>query len=96
MADHGTPTAFAASLGLVVRQERELHGWTLRDFHDRTGISKTYLLRIEHGRVENVGLATIFRIAEAFGDLPAWAIIKNAQGIAERGGPAKWWREGFS
>lgn len=74
----------AKSLGRVIRQERELHGWTLRDFQARTGISKTYLLRIEHGRVENVGLATLYRIADAFGDLPAWAIVKNACAIAER------------
>jgi hypothetical protein len=27
----------------------------------------------------------LLRIAEAFGDLPAWAIVKNASAIASRG-----------
>lgn len=77
-------SAFRTALGIVVRQERELHGWTLRDFHDKTGVSKTYLLRIEQGHAENVGLATLCRIADAFGDLPVESIVGNAAAIGRR------------
>lgn len=54
--------AFAAR----VRELRNLHGLSQEAFADRTGIHRTYIGGIEHAK-RNVTLATVERVADAFG-----------------------------
>ena len=49
-----------------VRELRSLHDLSQEAFAERTGIHRTYIGGIEHGE-RNVTLATVERVADAFG-----------------------------
>lgn len=51
-------------LGVNIRAERQRLGWTLEDLTDRTGISFTYLSRVENGK-KNISLSTLYKISRA-------------------------------
>lgn len=57
----------ADSMPAVLRTLRVSRGWTLRDLQWITGLSFGYLCDLERGRRQNPSLATIKRLALAYG-----------------------------
>ena len=51
--------------GVIVRMVRIRRRWRQQDLADRAGASRATVWRVEHGRLEEMSLATIRRIAEA-------------------------------
>lgn len=60
----------SASPGLLVRTARRRRGWSLSMLADRTGLSVSYLSRIETGTRPLTSLSTIKRLATALGISP--------------------------
>ncbi len=58
------------SPGEMIRELRELKGWSQLDLADKTGISQTNISAIENGRVE-IGKQRSITIAEALDVHPA-------------------------
>jgi transcriptional regulator with XRE-family HTH domain len=54
------------NLGKRIRELRDLHGFTRTQLRARTGVSRTYLSRVESGEM-TPKLITIEKLAEAFG-----------------------------
>lgn len=50
-----------------VKQLRLNKGWTQEEFSEKSGISYKYAQSIEAGRIQNLRLKTIFKIACTFG-----------------------------
>jgi len=55
-----------ATVGALLRREREGRGWTLADLAERTGIPQPNLSRLERG-LADVRLSTVLRVAQALG-----------------------------
>ncbi len=51
--------------GVIVRMVRIRRRWRQQDLADRAGASRAAVWRVEHGRLEEMSLATIRRIADA-------------------------------
>lgn len=58
--------AEAAKLGERLRTLRAQHGWTLEDFAKRSGLSKSYLSRVEDGE-RQPSLAALLSLSQALG-----------------------------
>lgn len=63
---NGTNGIIVKNLGKRIRELRELHGFTRTQLRARTGVSRTYLSRVESGEM-TPKLSTIEKLAEAFG-----------------------------
>lgn len=59
-----------AHFGYVVWQHRVAHGWSQEEFAFRAGLNRSYGGEIERGSA-NPSLATVVKIAEAFGLAPS-------------------------
>ena len=64
--------AFLASIARLVRETRELIGWTMRELAGRAGTSPTMVWRVEHGSATDLG--AIVRILAALGLRPTLEI----------------------
>ncbi|MEA3176623.1 MAG: hypothetical protein QOI59_146 [Gammaproteobacteria bacterium] len=53
----------APSLGSLLRALRERHGWTLKEMSDRTGIPRSTLAKVEHGRL-TLGYDKLLQISQ--------------------------------
>jgi transcriptional regulator with XRE-family HTH domain len=60
------PLQSTATVGALLRREREGRGWTLADLAERTGIPQPNLSRLERG-LADVRLSTVLRVAQALG-----------------------------
>lgn len=60
------PDKLRLTFAARVRELRTLNGLSQEAFAERTGIHRTYIGGIEHGE-RNVTLATVERVADAFG-----------------------------
>jgi transcriptional regulator with XRE-family HTH domain len=60
------PAQSTATIGALLRREREGRGWTLADLAERTGIPQPNLSRLERG-LADVRLSTVIRVAQALG-----------------------------
>lgn len=63
---HFDPTHLFQTVSENVRRERLARGWSQQELGDRSRVSRTMIVRIESGE-GNVSLATLGRIALAFG-----------------------------
>ena len=64
------PDQVLLTFGLGVRRQRESRGWSLDVLADKSGVSRTMLIGIEHGR-RNPSLKVILTIANALGVAPS-------------------------
>ncbi len=64
------PFALNAHFGHVVWRHRRAHGWSQEEFAFRAGLNRSYGGEIERGSA-NPSLATVVKIAEAFGIAPS-------------------------
>ena len=71
-SQHGVPAVF----GRRLRYERELRGWTLRQFGTAAGVNATTVLRAEHGA--DVALSVALALAEALG-IPLAALLTELE-----------------
>jgi transcriptional regulator with XRE-family HTH domain len=66
----------AVSIGLSIRGERRIRGWTLDDLSERAGVSKSLLSKIERDQV-SPSLRTLKALADAL-DVPlAWLLQED-------------------
>ena len=75
-SDH--PDQVLLTFGLTVRRQRESRNWSLDVLADKSGVSRTMLIGIEHGR-RNPSLKVIVMIAEALGTTPS-ALLAGLDG----------------
>lgn len=76
MVDNTNPVSdIASSVGRTVRRYRGERGWSLEALVARANVSKSVLISIEQGK-SNPNLATLVRLAEAFG-LPVTALVQE-------------------
>ena len=75
---NGANEIIVKNLGRRIRELRELHGLTRTQLRARTGVSRTYLSRVESGEM-TPKLTTIEKLAEAFGIGMSHFFISPAQ-----------------
>lgn len=56
----------AAAVGVRVREQRQMRGWTLDHLADVSGVSRRLLVSVEHGSA-NPSLTILLRLSEALG-----------------------------
>lgn len=78
-------TALTRRFGLAVRQLREARGWSQEMFADRAGLSRSYAGEVERGNAVP-SLATVLKVAAAFGVSAAALIEHSEQGELRRQG----------
>lgn len=54
------------SLGLVLRQSRELKKLSLRAVEDITGISNAYLSQLEHNKIKKPSADTLYKLSDTY------------------------------
>lgn len=75
---------FFESLRKHIREVRVDSGHSQVDFAEKVeGLHQSAIARLESGRSENVGIRTLYDIAQASG-LPLSEIISKAEGISEK------------
>lgn len=67
--------SYVVTLGHVIRQERKLKGYRLRDLSARAKVALGYLSEIERGDKE-ASSTVVAAIAEALG-MPVWALLQK-------------------
>jgi transcriptional regulator with XRE-family HTH domain len=85
------PSASAKALGEWVRTNRRAQGISQRALAERSGISRSYLCDIEQGRGFHPSVATLDKLAKAFG--ATRNDLLRASGIFEQPGKARDTRE---
>lgn len=65
MHNNGAPDPVLLAFGLGVRRRRESREWSLDVLADRSGLSRSMLIGVEHGR-RNPSLKLIQALANAF------------------------------
>ena len=53
-------------IGEYVAYQRDKRGWTLQEFADRTGLTPSFVLRLEKGEYRSVGFDAIEKLAKGF------------------------------
>lgn len=73
------------SFAAFLRDQREIHGLTLREAGARIGCTKTHILDLEAGRSHNPKIMTLVALARAYrldvGDLARRAAATCAPGV---------------
>ncbi len=87
MADDIEPAGLSGALARTVAALRAERGWSLDNLAGRSGVSKGVLVAVEQGR-SNPNLATLARIADAFG-VPVTRLLEGAdESVVRVSGPA--------
>jgi len=55
------------SLASCLKEFREERNWTQGELHRRTGLERSYLSRLESGKVQDLSLKNAMLICQAFG-----------------------------
>ncbi|MBT8370674.1 MAG: helix-turn-helix domain-containing protein, partial [Deltaproteobacteria bacterium] len=71
-------------LGKQIRKERQQRQWTLEQFSEKTGLSKSFLSQIERGNTEP-SITSLKKIAAQFG-YSVVNLFPNGQGAEEKWG----------
>lgn len=82
MAESTEPAGLSGALARTVAALRAERGWSLDNLAGRSGVSKGVLVAVEQGR-SNPNLATLARIADAFG-VPVTRLLEGADEAAVR------------
>jgi transcriptional regulator with XRE-family HTH domain len=67
-------TKLAKAFGLALRDARKKRALSLLDLSVASGVDKSYIWNLEHGR-KNVSLEAVFRLSEAL-EVPAAELVK--------------------
>jgi HTH-type transcriptional regulator, competence development regulator len=67
----------AMRLAEYLRQQREEHGWSLRELAEKSGLSNGYLSLLENGRVESPSATVLGKLAKAF-PVPLDDLLRSA------------------
>ncbi|WP_245796464.1 helix-turn-helix domain-containing protein [Domibacillus antri] len=65
------------NFGLLIKHFREIRNMTLKDVEMRSGVSGSYVNRLEKGERKSPGLPTVFKIADAL-QIPYYELITTA------------------
>lgn len=83
MRTDSQPDPVLLAFGLGVRRRREAAGWSLDVLADRSGLSRSMLIGIEHGR-RNPSLKVVAAIASALGTTLSAVVGDADQVIADQ------------